>query len=144
MTSAQDEKRKITLTLLAFWPIAGESKAEMQQALTMFDTALEGISPRFVEMGARAFMQGRVGTHNPSFRPKPTELASYCRPMQENENNHAAAFKARQAQLAAPDHAEPTEADKARVQAQLNRARAAIASKVNSDMIVKINAGRSQ
>ena len=116
----------------------------MQQALTMFDTALEGISPRFVEMGARAFMQGRVGTHNSSFRPKPSELAAYCRPMQENENNHAAAFKARQAQLAAPDHAEPTEADKDRVQAQLNRARAAIASKVNSDMIVKINAGRTK
>lgn len=39
------------------------------------------------------------------------------------------------------DH-KPTEADKARVQAQLDRARAAIASKVNADMIVQIKAGK--
>ena len=116
----------------------------MQQALTMFDTALEGISPRFVEMGARAFMQGRVSTHNPSFRPKPSELAAYCRPMQENENNHAAAFKARQAQLAAPERQHPTPEDKARVDATLRRAHALISAKVRNDMIVKINAGRSK
>ena len=144
MTSAQDEKRKIALTLLAFWPIQGESKAEMQQALSMFDTALEGISPKFVEIGAKAFMQGRVGTHNPSFRPKPSELASYCRPMQDNQNSHARAFKARQAQLEAPEYEPPTESDRNRVQAQLDRARRAIAERVNSDMIVKINAGRTK
>lgn len=101
----------------------------------MFETALTDVAPRFVEIGVKAFIQGRVSTHNPSFRPKPSELASYVRPMQENENQRRRLESSHRLQLETRGREEPTPEEKARVQSQLDKAKQAIARRVQDDMI---------
>ncbi len=109
----------------------------MQEALSMFDIALEGISPRFAEMGARAFMQGRVATHNPSFRPKPSELAAYCRPLQSSENDRLDRDRHRVLQIEGSGRDEPTEEEKAAVQAKLKEFHRSVADAISMDPVAK-------
>lgn len=135
MTNDQNDKRKIIATLLAYWPIAGETKQDAKEAVAMFETALEGVSPRFVEQSVKAFIQGRVPTHNPSFRPKPTELAAHARPLQIAHLDRQERLEAQRLQFENSGREEPTAEEKAVIQNRLEEFHRSVAQCLSMDPV---------
>lgn len=125
---------KAIALLMASFP-AQETEREIAGLMTAFDLALEGIQARFVDDAVKAFIQGRVAEHNPSFRPRPAEIAAYARALQDRAVDIRNRQEATRLQLESRGREEPTPEDKARVQAALKRATGTIAEKVQSDMI---------
>jgi hypothetical protein len=123
--------------LFASYPTAGESRTEIQTQLGLYQLALEGVPPEFVERACKAFIQGRVAGQNPSFRPRAAELANHARQMFDRAHAARAQDERIQRQLSAPDETPPTPEERDRVMRALNAAKAAISEKVNADMIGK-------
>lgn len=109
---------KILAMLMASFP-SQESKDELKATMAAYDLALDGIAAEFVECAAKAFIQGRVSFHNSSFRPRPTELASFARKLQGKEMELRKMEASRKLQLENRGRDEPTPEEKAAVQKRL-------------------------
>lgn len=120
--------------LFASYPSAGESRSEIEQQIALYELALQGVSDENVEMACKAFIQGRVEGHNPSFRPRPPELAEYARRKQDRDDRFAIQHDNISAQLEAPKHRDPTPEERQRVQDALNRLKKSLGQK-QSEMI---------
>lgn len=132
-----NNRRKMIGMLFASYPSSGESRSEIEQQIALYELALEGVSDANVEMACKAFIQGRVEGHNPSFRPRPPELAEYARRKQDRDNLLEFREQQRMARLAASEEPTPTPDQRARVMKAVNAAKSAISKKVAEDMIGK-------
>lgn len=121
--------------LFASYPSAGEGPGELKTQLGLCEMAVSGVPAEFVERACMAFIQGNVAGHNPSFRPKPSEIGSYARKLFERDSQSKAEAARIQRQLEAPKEPEPTPEERARVRDTLAKAKAAISQKVAADMI---------
>ncbi len=128
-----DNDKSLTL-LMASFP-SSETEQELVSIMGIYDLALEGIDPKWVDQAVRAFIQGRVPGHNPSFRPRPSELAAYARPLQNQQAEFERIYTRQFLQIENRGREEPTAEEKARVQATLKRATQQIAEKVSNDML---------
>lgn len=131
---------KTLAILLASFP-SNESEDELRAIMQSYDLALEGIAPHWVEHGVKAFIQGRVPGHNPSFRPRPAELAAFARPLHNQEREAAEAEKRRLLQLEDRGRDEPTPEEKAAVQAKLKEFRQNVAEILSMDPVNIKNRG---
>jgi len=136
MTDSQTQKA--LAMLFAAFPSTGEGRDELRKLLGLYELALLNVPPEFVERACKAFIQGRVPGHNPSFRPRAAEVANHARQMFERDSVARAQDERIRKQLSAPDATPPTPEERDRVMKALNAAKAAISEKVNADLIGKL------
>lgn len=124
-----NQRQKMIGMLFAGYPSLGESRAELEAQIGLYGLALEGVSNKNVELACKAFIQGRVSGHNPSFRPRPAELAEYARRLQDSDDRFAVQNNNITAQLQAPKHHDPTPEERQRVQDALNKLKKSLGQK---------------
>lgn len=71
--------------LLTAWPSSSDDGTSIGATIRVYEIALDGIRPKYVDRAVKAFVQGCVHDHNPEFRPKPPRLAEYARSLQSRD-----------------------------------------------------------